>query len=66
MTLHVVLEIGEDGFVIASVPALPGCHTQGSNRSEALANVKEAIQGWLKSQDVTHATNGAEVVAVAV
>lgn len=66
MTLHVVLEPGEDGFVIASVPALPGCHTQGANRNEALANVREAIQGWLESQDIIETASGAEVVAVAV
>ena len=66
MTLHVVLEPGEDGFVIASVPALPGCHSQGATREEAIANAKEAIQGWLESQDVETASAQAEIVAVAV
>jgi predicted RNase H-like HicB family nuclease len=66
MTLHIVLEPGEDGFVIASVPALPGCHSQGTTRDEAIANAKEAIQGWLESQDVTSASAQAEIVAVAV
>ncbi|MEX2242305.1 MAG: type II toxin-antitoxin system HicB family antitoxin [Fimbriimonadaceae bacterium] len=53
MVLHVVLEKGEDGFVIASVPALPGCHTQGRTREEAIANAHEAVKGWLESQDDT-------------
>ena len=66
MTLHVVLEPGEDGFVIASVPALLGCHSQGATRDEAIANAKEAIQGWLESQDVRSAPAQAEIVAVAV
>ncbi len=34
---------GEDGYVVAEVPSLPGCVSQGKNRDEALANVREAI-----------------------
>jgi len=43
----VVLEQGEDGWIIASVPALPGCHSQGRTREEALRNIQEAIEGYL-------------------
>jgi predicted RNase H-like HicB family nuclease len=66
MTLHIILESGEDGFVLASVPALPGCHTQGMNREEALANAREAIEGWLESQDIAEAGANQEIVAIAV
>jgi predicted RNase H-like HicB family nuclease len=31
-----------------SCPDLPGCHSQGKNRKEALANIKEAIRLWLE------------------
>lgn len=34
---------GEDGYVVAEVPSLPGCVSQGKTREEALANVREAI-----------------------
>lgn len=34
---------GEDGYIIAEYPALPGCLTQGRTREEALANIKKAI-----------------------
>jgi len=34
MLLHIALEDREDGFFLASVPALPGCHTQGLTRDE--------------------------------
>ncbi|HUS08959.1 MAG TPA: type II toxin-antitoxin system HicB family antitoxin [Pyrinomonadaceae bacterium] len=34
---------GEDGFVVAEVPSLPGCISQGKTREEALDNVREAI-----------------------
>jgi predicted RNase H-like HicB family nuclease len=34
---------GEDGYVVAEVPSLPGCFSQGKTRAEALTNVYEAI-----------------------
>jgi len=43
MTRQVVLYPGEDGYVVAEVPSLPGCVSQGKTRDEALANVREAI-----------------------
>ena len=44
----VVLEPGKDGWTIAGVPSLPGCHSQGRTREEALSNIQEAISGYLK------------------
>lgn len=43
MTRRVVLYPGEDGYMVADVPSLPGCVSQGKTRDEALANVREAI-----------------------
>ena len=43
MTRRVLLYPGEDGFVVAEVPSLPGCVSQGKTREEALDNVREAI-----------------------
>ncbi|EAZ91682.1 hypothetical protein CY0110_26163 [Crocosphaera chwakensis CCY0110] len=34
----------EDGYIIAEVPSLPGCISQGETRQEALKNIKEAIE----------------------
>jgi len=39
MTRRVLLYPGEDGFVVAEVPSLPGCVSQGRTREEALDNV---------------------------
>lgn len=47
MRYVVVLEQGEDGWIIASVPALAGCHSQGQTREEALQNIMEAVRGYL-------------------
>jgi len=43
MRRRVVLIPGEDGYVVAEVPSLPGCISQGKSREEALDNVREAI-----------------------
>jgi predicted RNase H-like HicB family nuclease len=47
MQFTVTLNKDEDGYIVASCPALPGCHTQGKTEEEALANVKEAILACL-------------------
>ncbi len=40
--------ITQDGeWFIAEVPALPGCMSQGKTESEAIENIKDAIQGYL-------------------
>jgi hypothetical protein len=44
MRYTVVLELEADGGYVASVPALPGCVSQGDDRAEALANIREAIE----------------------
>jgi predicted RNase H-like HicB family nuclease len=49
MTYRVFLEQDEDGIYVAEVPALPGCISQGATRAEALANIKEAMEGYIES-----------------
>ena len=39
----VVIERDEEGFLVATVPALPGCHTQARSLDELMERVKEAI-----------------------
>ena len=38
----------QDGWFIADVPALPGCMSQGKTEKQALANIRDAIQGYLE------------------
>ena len=49
--LPVVLTPGEDGFVVAEIPVLPGCISQGRTRAEALANIREAALLCLESME---------------
>ncbi len=39
----VVIERDADGFYVASVPQLPGCHTQARSLDEVMERVREAI-----------------------
>jgi len=46
---QVVLYPGEDGFWVTECPSLPGCVSQGETREKAIANIKEAIQGYIRA-----------------
>lgn len=50
MTFQVVLEPGEDGWIVAECPALPGCVSQGRTEAEAIGNIREAIELWLETE----------------
>ena len=52
MNLKVVIENGEDGYLVAHCPALPGCVTQGKTEEEVLSNIKEAIDLYLAADPV--------------
>ncbi len=44
LQFKVLIEQDEDGVFVASVPAIPGCHTQGDTYEEAIRNIKETIE----------------------
>ena len=46
----IIIERDEEGFLVGSVPSLPGCHTQGTSLDELLERAKEAIQLCLEQQ----------------
>ena len=47
MKLKIVLKRSSDGYFVVSVPALRGCWSQGRTRTQALHNIREAIQLYL-------------------
>jgi predicted RNase H-like HicB family nuclease len=46
----VVVERDSEGFFVASVPAIPGCHTQARSLDELMTRVREAIALCLEVQ----------------
>ena len=68
MTRQVLLYPGEDGYVVAEVPSLPGCVSQGKGREEALVNVRKAIalhEGVLRERGEPVPDDHVELVEVA-
>jgi predicted RNase H-like HicB family nuclease len=47
--VDVVILEDETGGYVASMPTLPGCHTQGETLEELMDNVREAIELYLES-----------------
>jgi len=46
---RVILESNESGGYTVMVPLLPGCISEGDTKTEALANIKEAIELYIES-----------------
>ena len=49
MKFRTIIQQHEDKNYVAHCPALPGCISEGKTREEALANIKDAIHGYLGS-----------------
>ena len=47
---QVIIERDSEGYFVASVPALPGCHTQAESLDELMTRVREAIELCLEVQ----------------
>jgi predicted RNase H-like HicB family nuclease len=58
----VVIERDEEGYYVASVPALPGCHTQARSLDELMHRVREAISLCLEV--IAEDTSGLEFIGV--
>ena len=61
----VVIEKDEDGYFVASVPALRGCHTQARSFDELMKRIREAIELCLEVEEpVSNEFVGVQRVAV--
>ena len=45
---------GEDGYWVVECPSLPGCISQSRTREEAVANIQEAIRGYIAALEQDH------------
>lgn len=61
----VIIEKDKDGFFVASVPALRGCHTQAKSLDALMKRVKEAIELCLEMEKpLTNEFIGVQKVAI--
>lgn len=49
----VVIERDADGYLVGSVPACPGCHTQAKSLDVLVERMREAIELWLEESGQT-------------
>lgn len=63
MKFSVLVERDEDGYYIASVPELPGCHTQAKTLDQLTSRIKEAIELYLETEG-TKSEGKVEIVGV--
>jgi len=55
----------DEGWSVSCLD-LPGCHSQGDSRDEALLNIREAIQLWLEVEAEEAGVKTVEMLALAV
>jgi predicted RNase H-like HicB family nuclease len=55
LRLTIVYEDGGDGWIVASIPEVPGAHSQGHTRTKARENVIDALHGILELRFGEHA-----------
>ena len=53
----VIVEQGEDGYLISYVVELPGCHTQAKTYDKLIERTKEAISLYLEVQGMPKETS---------
>ena len=46
---QIIIYPGEDGYWVAECPSLPGCVSQGTTKEDVIANIKEAIIGYVSA-----------------
>jgi predicted RNase H-like HicB family nuclease len=62
---NVVIEKDEDGYFVAYVPALRGCHTQAKSLDTLIKRIREAIELCLEVEDpVSNKFVGVQRIAV--
>jgi predicted RNase H-like HicB family nuclease len=59
---HVLIEQDSEGYYVASVPALPGCHTQARSMDQLAKRIREAIELYLEVEG--DQTDGLEFIGI--
>ena len=65
MSYRIHLLEPDEGWSVSCLD-LPGCHSQGESRDEALANIREAIQLWLEVEAEEAGVKTVETLELAV
>ena len=66
MRFDVVVRRDEDGYYVATVPELPGCHTQYKSLDELMSRIRGAISLYLETEGCSTSSSfvGVQIVEV--
>ncbi len=65
-TFNVIIEQDTEGFYVATVPELKGCHTQAKSLDALLERIKEAIELCVEVEEVPITTKFVGIQRIAV
>ena len=60
----VTIEQDEDRWFVVKCPALPGCRSEGKTRTEAIENIKEAIEGCVETRAANSIPSAVETIEI--
>ena len=63
MTYMAIFTEEKSGGFSVSIPALPGCFSEGESFEEAKKNIGEAIELYLEDEDISELNIGSQIVA---
>jgi len=63
---NVIIERDQEGWLVASVPSLPGCYTQAKNFDQLNERIQEAIELCLEGEEESEQFEFVGVQQVAV
>jgi predicted RNase H-like HicB family nuclease len=61
---NVIIEYDSDGYYIASVPELKGCHTQAKSLDTLMDRIKEAIDLCLEVESEERMNNSLQFIGI--
>ncbi|MFI5343724.1 MAG: type II toxin-antitoxin system HicB family antitoxin [Chlamydiales bacterium] len=62
----VIIEQDDDGYYIASVPELKGCHTQAKTLDTLMKRIREAVELCLEAEDIQETTHFIGIQRIAI
>lgn len=63
LQLTILFDEDDDGWIVASVPQVPGAHSQGKTRDEARDNVLAALAGLLDLRAAAYERTGRPIAS---
>ncbi len=64
LQFNVIFEVDEDGYYVATVPAIPGCYTQGKTLEQAKRRIEEVLKLCVEEDDTYRRISPASFIGI--